>query len=89
MFDSRLKSTIAGICSIFEREMSRCHRQHVLSVIMFEVCGFDTINQRYGYLSGDHILREIAARLVRRVNAKNCWLDIEDQFVLVLPEINS
>ena len=50
-----------------EREMSRCRRrEHGMSVIMFEVCGFDSINQRYGYLSGDHILREIATRLARR-----------------------
>ena len=71
-----------------EREMSRCHRRkHVLSLIMFEVCGFDTINQRYGYLSGDHILREIAARLVRRVRREELLARYhEDQFVLVLPE---
>ncbi|MEE2788588.1 MAG: GGDEF domain-containing protein [Myxococcota bacterium] len=71
-----------------EREMSRCRRRkHALSLILFEVCGFDGINQRYGYLSGDHVLRELAARLSRRVRREELLARYHgDQFALVLPE---
>ena len=56
-----------------------------MSIILFEVAGFVSINQRYGHLSGDHVLREVAGRLVRRVRREELMVG-QNQFAIVLPE---
>ena len=70
------------------REISRCRRRgHPMSMILFEVAGFTSINQRYGHLSGDHVLREVAGRLVRRVRREELIArSNENQFAIILPE---
>ena len=76
------------LMDFIDREISRCRRRgHPMSIILFEVEGFMSINQRYGHLSGDHVLREVAGRLVRRVRREELMgRSSENQFAIVLPE---
>ena len=71
-----------------EREMSRCRRhERALSVILFDVDDFKQINDRYGHLSGDHVLRTISNSLARRVRREELLARFGgDEFVMVLPE---
>ena len=76
------------LVDFIDREMSRCRRRkHPMTMILFEVSGFSSINQRYGHLSGDHVLREVAGRLVRRVRREELIARSNDnQFAIILPE---
>lgn len=71
-----------------ERELARC-RRHVrpLSVLMFDVDFFKRINDDFGHLSGDHVLRELASTLGKRIRREELFARFGgDEFVVVLPE---
>ena len=71
-----------------DREISRC-RRHVrpLSIIMFDIDGFKAINDQFGHLSGDHVLRNIAEKLSRRIRREEILARYGgDEFIVVLPE---
>lgn|GEM_PF-2556733 len=71
-----------------ERELSRFHRRgDPFSLIVVEVDRFKSVNDRYGHLHGDEVLKEIAACLRR----SSRQLDLVgrtggDEFVIVLPQ---
>lgn len=73
-----------------EREMSRSRRHgSALSLIIFDIDHFKEINDQYGHLMGDHVLRELAARIRRRVRREELFARYAgDEFVIVLPETN-
>jgi diguanylate cyclase (GGDEF)-like protein len=70
------------------QEIERSERyKHSVSLIMFDIDCFKAVNDTYGHLAGDHVLREIAARC--RDNLR----DIDtvaryggEEFVVLLPE---
>jgi diguanylate cyclase (GGDEF)-like protein len=71
-----------------EREIARCRRhKRPLSLLMFDVDHFKRINDEFGHLSGDHVLREMAAALSRRIRREELLARYAgDEFVVVLPE---
>ncbi|MCA9539900.1 MAG: GGDEF domain-containing protein [Myxococcales bacterium] len=71
-----------------EREISRCRRHsRDLSLLLFDIDHFKQINDRYGHLSGDYVLRTLAGRVSRRVRREELFARYAgDEFVLVLPE---
>ena len=73
-----------------EREMSRCRRHgRPMTVMLFDVDGFKAVNERFGHLSGDHVLRCIGDKLGRRIRREEMLARLGgDEFVVVLPETN-
>lgn len=71
-----------------EREMSRCRRyERELSLLMFDIDHFKKVNDTYGHLAGDAVLREVGALLKTRVRREECFARYGgEEFALVLPE---
>jgi diguanylate cyclase (GGDEF)-like protein len=55
-----------------DRELAaRIARGQEFCVLLFDVNGFKTINDRYGHLYGDQVLKQVAARLATQVRARD------------------
>lgn len=74
-----------------DREISRCRRhERALSLVLFDVDKFKQINDRFGHLSGDYVLRTMAGIIARRIRREELFARYAgDEFVIVLPETNS
>ncbi|MCB9528048.1 MAG: GGDEF domain-containing protein [Myxococcales bacterium] len=74
-----------------DREISRCRRhERALSLLLFDVDKFKQINDRFGHLSGDYVLRTMAAQIARRIRREELFARYAgDEFVIVLPETNA
>lgn len=74
--------------SLLETELKRAQRyKHVLSLLMMDIDNFKNINDTYGHLVGDRVLKEIAATI------KNTIRNIDvparyggEEFCAILPE---
>ncbi len=71
-----------------ERELARTGRsRRPLSLVMFDIDHFKTINDTYGHLTGDHVLKELAARIRARVRKDELFARYGgEEFVVLLPE---
>jgi diguanylate cyclase (GGDEF)-like protein len=76
------------LLEFIDREMARCSRHgRPLSVVMLDVDHFKKINDSFGHLAGDHVLRELAAAIKSRVRREECFARYGgEEFVIVLPE---
>lgn len=74
-----------------EREMSRVGRQAGrLSLVMFDIDHFKAVNDTYGHLLGDDILKElaeVAASRLRREDVLARWGG--EEFIVLLPDTGS
>lgn len=74
--------------NLLEAEIKRVERyHHVLSVLMMDIDDFKKVNDTYGHLVGDMVLKEIAAAIQKTVR----HVDIParyggEEFTIVLPE---
>ena len=51
-----------------DRELSRSRRNHApLAVLVLDLDGFKQVNDRFGHLEGNKVLRAVAARLENRL----------------------
>jgi diguanylate cyclase (GGDEF)-like protein len=73
---------------LLERELSRARRyKHPLSVMMFDIDHFKQVNDTYGHLAGDDMLRNIAEMLQRRARKEDIAARYGgEEFMLILPE---
>ncbi len=93
-------TTIDGLTQIYnkryfletlEREISRAHRyRRELSLIMFDIDFFKKINDTYGHLAGDYVLKHLASVIKARIRREDIMARYGgEEFTIVLPEIDS
>jgi two-component system cell cycle response regulator len=72
------------------REVARAHRyQRKLSLIVFDLDDFKTVNDRVGHLAGDGVLAEAAERLLSVCRSADVASRVGgDEFAVILPESN-
>lgn len=77
--------------SLLETEMKRAKRyRHVLSLLMMDIDNFKSINDTYGHLVGDRVLKEIAGTIkntVRNIDVPARYGG--EEFTVILPETTS
>src|SRR5205814_7209901 len=76
------------LLEFLDREMARCLRHgRELSLALVDIDHFKKINDNFGHLAGDYVLRELAACLKTRIRKEECLARYGgEEFVLVLPE---
>ncbi|RYF08252.1 MAG: GGDEF domain-containing protein, partial [Deltaproteobacteria bacterium] len=93
-------STIDGLTETYnkryflgtlERELDRAFRYgRGLSLAMFDIDRFKRINDTYGHLAGDHVLRELATLVGQNIRRQDILARYGgEEFALVLPEIDT
>jgi diguanylate cyclase (GGDEF)-like protein len=73
-----------------ERELSRCRRyQRALSLMLIDVDHFKKINDTFGHLAGDAVLKEVAAAIRKRIRREDLLARYGgEEFAVLSPEID-
>lgn len=93
-------TTIDGLTQVYnkryfvetmEREIGRAQRyRRDLSLIMFDIDHFKNINDTYGHLAGDYVLKQLAAVIKSRIRREDILARYGgEEFAIILPEIDS
>jgi len=71
-----------------EREIARAQRYgRELSLMMMDIDHFKKINDTFGHIAGDHVLREVAGAVSAMVRREECFARYGgEEFALVQPE---
>ena len=80
--------TLRYFADFLEREMARSQRHdRPLSLVTFDLDSFGRVNEDFGHLTGDAVLRQVAALVASRVRREDCFARRgDDAFAIVLPE---
>lgn len=72
-----------------EREVSRCHRYgRSLCLVMMDIDHFKRINDGFGHLAGDHVLKQVASSVRQKIRREDIFARYGgEEFALILPEI--
>ncbi len=92
-------TTVDGLTQIFnrryfeeslEREISRCRRyERDLSLILIDIDRFKHINDTWGHLAGDHVLKHLASTVKAHVRKEDIFARYGgEEFALLLPELD-
>jgi two-component system cell cycle response regulator len=92
-------TTIDGLTQIYnkryfqetlEREIGRAQRyRRDLSLIMFDIDRFKNINDTYGHLAGDYVLKHLATVIKSRIRREDILARYGgEEFAIILPEID-
>jgi diguanylate cyclase (GGDEF)-like protein len=93
-------TTIDGLTQIYnkryfvetlEREIGRAHRyRRELSLVMFDIDHFKKINDTYGHLAGDHVLKQLASVIKTRIRREDILSRYGgEEFAIICPEIDN
>jgi two-component system, cell cycle response regulator len=76
------------LLEFLEREMARCQRyKRPMSLIMFDVDHFKKVNDTWGHIAGDYVLRRLAFLLNDKVRKEEVFARYGgEEFVIVMPE---
>lgn len=73
---------------VFEAELQKSKRyQHPISLLLLDIDYFKTVNDTYGHLIGDYVLKEVSQVMIRLV--RHCDIVARyggEEFAIVLPE---
>jgi diguanylate cyclase (GGDEF)-like protein len=72
-----------------EREISRSHRyRRPLSLLLFDIDHFKLINDKFGHLAGDAVLRQLAALVSANIRREDILARVGgEEFALIVPEL--
>jgi two-component system, cell cycle response regulator len=93
-------TTIDGLTQVYnkryfletlEREIGRAQRyRRDLSLIMFDIDHFKQVNDTYGHLAGDYVLKQLAVVIKSRIRREDILARYGgEEFAIVLPEIDN
>jgi len=73
-----------------EREISRCHRYgRMLTLGLIDIDHFKRVNDEYGHLAGDHVLKRLALAVTHRLRKEDLFARYGgEEFALMLPELD-
>jgi len=71
-----------------EREMARCSRYNSpLTLVMFDLDHFKNVNDEYGHLAGDYVLKKLSGEVSKRIRKEECFARYGgEEFSIVLPD---
>jgi len=92
-------TTVDGLTQVYnkryfmenlERELSRCQRYgRDLSLIIFDIDHFKQINDSYGHLAGDAVLKQLAELVKANIRREDFLARYGgEEFAIILPEID-
>lgn len=92
-------TTIDGLTQAFnrryftetlERELGRAQRyRRDLSLLMFDIDRFKSVNDSHGHLAGDYVLRHLASVLRPRIRREDVFARYGgEEFAIILPELD-
>jgi two-component system cell cycle response regulator len=92
-------TTVDGLTQVYnkryfmenlERELSRCHRYgRDLSLLIFDIDHFKSINDTFGHLAGDHVLKQLAELVKNNIRREDFLARYGgEEFAIILPEID-
>jgi diguanylate cyclase (GGDEF)-like protein len=93
-------TTVDGLTQVFnrryfleqlDREVSRAKRyRRELSLILFDIDHFKQINDTYGHLAGDYVLKQLATVIKGKIRREDILARYGgEEFAIVLPEIDA
>src|SRR3954467_7025954 len=93
-------TTVDGLTQVFnrryfleqlDREVSRSKRyRRELSLILFDIDHFKAINDTYGHLAGDYVLKQLATVVKGKIRREDVLARYGgEEFAIVLPEIDA
>src|SRR6478609_8011553 len=92
-------TTVDGLTQVFnrryfmdtiDREIARAHRyRRPLSLVMFDIDHFKKVNDGFGHLAGDYVLKHLAQTVRQKIRREDCFARYGgEEFAIVLPEID-
>jgi diguanylate cyclase (GGDEF)-like protein len=93
-------TTIDGLTQVYnkryfletlEREIGRAQRyRRDLSLIMFDIDHFKQVNDTFGHLAGDYVLKQLAVVIKSRIRREDILARYGgEEFAIILPEIDN